>query len=106
MIFWVLEDIQAPPDSSRPAGSIGDVKFNIGIDYTRQKPLKVSTFYTFQVDNLIPAATVTRSEECLTVVCIFEVYRDAIIQSERAQGLLHMIQSLSQDLSVTCNLDD
>lgn len=29
-----------------------------------------------------------------------EVYRDAIIQSERAQGLLHMIQSLSQDLGM------
>lgn len=29
-----------------------------------------------------------------------EVYRDAIIQTERAQGLLHMIQSLSQDLGM------
>jgi len=27
-----------------------------------------------------------------------EVYKDAIVQSERANGLLHMIQSLSQDL--------
>merc|ERR1719440_2702693 len=29
-----------------------------------------------------------------------EIYRDAIIQSERANGLLHMIQSLSQDLGI------
>ena len=37
MILWVLRDIPAAPDSSRPAGSIGDVKFNIRIDYISQK---------------------------------------------------------------------
>ena len=56
MILKVLEDFQAAPGSSRPAGSIGEVKFNIRIDYTSQKPLQVSTFYTNQVDNLIVAA--------------------------------------------------
>ena len=38
MISEVLEDFLAAPDSSRPAGSIGEVKFNIRIDYTSQKP--------------------------------------------------------------------
>ena len=39
MILKVLEDFQAAPGSSRPAGSIGEVlKFNIRIDYTSQKP--------------------------------------------------------------------
>ena len=33
MILKVLEDFQAAPGSSRPARSIGDVKFNIRIDY-------------------------------------------------------------------------
>ena len=46
--------------SSRPAGSFAAIKIIIQIDYTRQNPSKASTFYTIQVDNLIPAA-VTRS---------------------------------------------
>ena len=36
MIFEVLEDFQAAPDRSRPAGSIGDVKFEIRSDQTSQ----------------------------------------------------------------------
>ena len=44
MILKVLKDFQAAPDSSRPAGSIGEVKFNIRIDYTSQKPPQSMNF--------------------------------------------------------------
>ena len=44
MILKVLEGFQAAPCSSRPAGSIAEVKFNIGIDYTSQKPLQSINF--------------------------------------------------------------
>ena len=44
MILKVLEDFQAAPDSSRPAGSIGEVKLHILIDYTSQKPLQSGHF--------------------------------------------------------------
>ena len=36
MILKVLEGFQAAPGSSRPAGSIGDVKFEIRSDQTSQ----------------------------------------------------------------------
>ena len=52
MILNVLEDFQAAPGSSRPARSIGDVKFNIRIDYTSQKPFQSSDLYTFRPKNL------------------------------------------------------
>ena len=42
MILKVLEGFQADSGSSRPAGSIGDVKLNIRIDYTSQKPFQSS----------------------------------------------------------------
>ena len=38
MILKVVEGLQAASGSSRPAGSIGEVKFNIRTDYTSQKP--------------------------------------------------------------------
>ena len=44
MIFEVPEDFPAAPDSSRPAGSIGEVRFEIQIDYTSQKPLQSINF--------------------------------------------------------------
>ena len=40
MILKVLEGFQAAPGSSRSAGSIGEVRFEIQIDYTSQKPLR------------------------------------------------------------------
>ena len=52
MIFEVLEDFQAAPDSSRPAGSVGDVKFEIQIDQTSQNPPQTSDLYTFRPKNL------------------------------------------------------
>ena len=40
VILEVLEDFPAAPNSSRPAGSIGEVRFEIRIDYTSQKPFQ------------------------------------------------------------------
>ena len=60
-MFWeVLEDFPTAPDSSRPAGSIGAVRFEIQIDHTSQKPPKSINILHLQVDNLIVAA-VTRA---------------------------------------------
>ena len=52
MDLEVLEDFPAAPDSSRPAGSIGEVRFEIRIDYTSQKPLQSSDYNTFRPKNL------------------------------------------------------
>ena len=52
MILWVLRDIPAAPHSSRPAGSIDEVRFDVRIDYTSQKPLQSSDLYTFRPQNL------------------------------------------------------
>ena len=42
--LWVLEGFQAPLESSRPPGSIGDVKFNFRKHQTSQFPPQSITF--------------------------------------------------------------
>ena len=83
MILKVLEDFQRAPGSSRPAGSIGEVKFNIQIDYTSQFPLQSINFLHHQVDNLIPAATGTRSRwNCQMTLNAYHM-RICIVSSRR-----------------------
>ena len=47
VILMVLQGFPAAADSSRPAGSIGEVRFHIRIAYTSQKPLQGSDFLHF-----------------------------------------------------------
>ena len=48
MIWEVPEGFPAAADSSRPAGSIGDVRFKIWSDYTNQAQFQSSDVYTFR----------------------------------------------------------
>ena len=51
MFLEVPEDFLAAPGSSRPARSIGEVRFHIQIDYISQKPLQSNVVDTFQSKN-------------------------------------------------------